>query len=90
MAEVETLPVAIASADLADLAELRDWAANSDRSLDDLLADAIQEYLERGRRWIAETDVGLEDIRQGRVVSHEQILRDIDERRRQFGIKAAE
>lgn len=87
MASDETVPVTIAS---ADLAELRAWAANSDQAIEALVAEAIQDYLDRGRRWIAKTEVGLEDIRAGRVVSHEQILRDIDERRQRYRPHAAE
>lgn len=74
----------------AELAELQRWAANSERPLEALLDEAIQEYLERGRRWIAETEVGLDDLREGRSVGHDQILRDVEERRRRFRSQAAE
>ena len=49
-----TEPVTIALSD-ADLAELRAWAETSERDLESLLQEAVQEYLQRGRAWIADT-----------------------------------
>lgn len=82
-----TIPVAI---DAADLAELERWAANEGRTVDALLKDAVAAYLAAGRRWIAETELALDDVRQGRAVPHEQIVRDVAERRSRFRSQAAE
>lgn len=87
MADEATIPLTI---DKADLAELTEWAANSERTLDALLAEAVQAYLAKGRRWIAEVEIGLDDVRNGRVVPHEQIVRDVEERRRRYRTQAAE
>lgn len=81
------IPVAI---EAADLAELERWAQNEGRSVDALLKEAIEAYLAAGRRWIAETEQALDDVRQGRAVPHEQILRDVAERRTRFRSQAAE
>jgi len=74
----------------ADLAELERWALNEGRSVDALLKDAVAAYLAAGRHWIAETEIALDDVRQGRAVSHEQILRDVADRRTRYRSQAAE
>jgi predicted transcriptional regulator len=37
----------------SDLAELREWAKNSERDLENLLHEAVQTYLQRERAWVA-------------------------------------
>ena len=37
----------------SDLAELRNWAKNSERELEALLQEAVQAYLQHGRAWTA-------------------------------------
>lgn len=69
-----------------DLAELREWASNSELSLEALLQEAIANYIERTRRWI-------EDIRkadEGPSYTLEEVKAHLAERRRHYRGEAAE
>lgn len=44
----------------------------------------------QARRFLADLREGLEDIAAGRVVSHEEVMRDVEKRRRRYRPSAAE
>ena len=69
----ETSPVGfeVASDQLAFLQQL---AARNDRPLDELLAEAVERYVEWRRDFDEGIERGLADARAGRVVSHEDML----------------
>ena len=70
----------------ADLADLEDWARNSARSVEDLLEEALQQYLRHTRDDIADLDRRLA----GPEYEHEEAMRILAERRRQRRAQAAE
>jgi hypothetical protein len=70
----------------ADMAELREWARNSEISLETLLQEAVARYMERTRQWI-------EDIREADEspsYTLEEVKAYLAERRRQYRGEAAE
>ena len=70
----------------ADVRTLREWAANSELSLETLLQEAIAGYMERGRAWI-------EDIREaekGPFSTVEEVQARLAERRNRYRDQAAE
>jgi hypothetical protein len=74
-----------------DIAEIDRWLSNPDASLDELRkqypflsSDAEARHMLQGLRR------GLADIEAGRVVPHEHIVRDMEERRRRHRPSAAE
>ena len=73
-----------------DIAEIDRWLGDPNAPLEDLMAQfPFLATKAQARRFLEEVKVGLEDVRAGRVVSHEQIARDIAERRRQSRSRAA-
>lgn len=75
----------------ADIAALRAMIDGPDAGLAAFLAD--RPYLRtahEARDDLARLIVGLEDVRAGRVVSHAQILADVEARKRRYGTQAAE
>jgi len=74
-----------------DIAEIDRWLSDPDASLDALReqfpflgSDAEARHMLQGLRR------GLADIEAGRVVPHEQIVREMEERRRNYRPSAAE
>lgn len=70
----------------ADLSDLRAWAKNSERPLEALLQEALQQYLRYTREDIAELDRRAA----GPEIEHEEAMRLLAERRRQWRGEAAE
>jgi predicted transcriptional regulator len=70
----------------ADLAELREWANNSETSLDTLLKEAIDSYMERGRAWIEE----IREAEKGPFSPIEEVQARLAERRSRYRDEAAE
>ena len=74
-----------------DVAAINRWLIDSDAPL-----DALREQFpflhsdEEARTFLAEIRQGLEDIEAGRVVPHEQVVRDMEARRRRSRPNAAE
>jgi len=67
-----------------ELAELEQWARNSERPLDELLGEAVHAYVERQRAFAAAVQEGLDDIRAGRTISSEELHDHMAEVKRRF------
>ena len=77
------IPLEIAAADLADLEE---WARNREEPVELLLQEALQQYLRYTRD-------DIDDLRRrmaGPEIDHEEAMRMLAERRRQWRGEAAE
>lgn len=73
-----------------DVADLQPWLAG-ERSLSELTTHyPFLRTEDQAQRFLASVAEGLADVRAGRTVPHEQILRDVEDRRRRFGLSAAE
>jgi predicted transcriptional regulator len=70
----------------ADLAELREWARNSERSIEALLQDALQRYMSRTRDWIEE----IKEAEKGPFSSVEEVKARLAEQRSPYRDEAAE
>jgi predicted transcriptional regulator len=70
----------------ADMAELREWARNSELSLETLLQEAIARYMERTRQWIEE----IREAEKGPSYTLEEVKAHLAERRRHYRGEAAE
>jgi predicted transcriptional regulator len=70
----------------ADMAELREWARNSERSLETLLREAIERYMERTRQWIEE----IREADEGPSYTLEEVKAHLAERRLRYRGEAAE
>lgn len=70
----------------ADMSELREWARNSELSLEALLQEAIARYMERTRRWIEE----IREADEGPSYTMEEVKAHLAERRRHYRGEAAE
>lgn len=70
----------------ADMAELREWARNSELSLEALLQEAIARYMERTRQWIEE----IREADKGPSYTLEEVKAHLAERRRHYRGEAAE
>ena len=70
----------------AELAELREWAKNSEQSLEALLHDALQGYMARTREWIE----SIREADKGPFYSLEEVQAHLTERRRHRRSHAAE
>jgi predicted transcriptional regulator len=70
----------------ADMAELREWARNSELSLEALLQEAIGRYMERTRRWIEE----IREAEKGPFSSVEEVKARLAEQRSHYRDEAAE
>ncbi len=68
-----------------DLAYLRQWADESERELDDVLSEAVGRFVQWRREFDTAIEAGLEDVRAGRLVSHEAMLAHRAEQRRKAG-----
>lgn len=69
-----------------DLLTLREWARNSEVSLETLLQEAIARYMERTRQWIGE----IREADEGPSYTLEEVKAHLAERRRNFRGEAAE
>jgi hypothetical protein len=78
-----SVPIEIAEADLADLEE---WARNSESSVAELLQEALQRYLRYTREDIAD----LRERMKGPSYSLEEVKAHLAEQRRHFRGQAAE
>jgi predicted transcriptional regulator len=70
----------------ADMAELREWAANSKLSLEALLEEAIAGYMERTRIWIEE----IREAEKGPFSPMDEVRARLAERRSRYRDQAAE
>lgn len=74
-----------------DIAWVDEQLADPEASFDTLRADfPFLRTPEQARRYLEGIREGLEAVRDGRVVPHEQIVREAEERRRRYGPHAAE
>lgn len=74
-----------------DIEQVERWLAMPDAGFEELRDDL--EFLRspaHARRYLTGVREGLEAIRDGRVVPHEQIVRDMEERHRRYRPDAAE
>jgi predicted transcriptional regulator len=69
-----------------DLSTLREWARNSELSLEALLQDAIARYMVRTRQWIEE----IREADEGPSYTLEEVKAHLAERRRHYRGEAAE
>lgn len=69
-----------------DASTLREWAHNSELSLEALLQDAISRYMERTRQWIAE----IREADESPSYTLEEVKAHLAEQRRHFRGEAAE
>jgi len=72
--------------DEADMADLREWARNSELSLEALLQQAIARYMERTRQWMDEIRAADESP----SYTLEEVKAHLAERRRHYRGEAAE
>ncbi|HYG46759.1 MAG TPA: hypothetical protein VD846_02360 [Allosphingosinicella sp.] len=70
----------------ADMAELREWAHNSEESVDALVLQALQRYMAAVR----EDDADLDRRMEGPFHEHEEAMAVLGERRRRRRSEAAE
>jgi predicted transcriptional regulator len=70
----------------ADLAELREWAANSERSVEALLQEALERYMIRNRVWIEE----IKEAEKGPFSSAGEVKARLADRRSRYRDEAAE
>ena len=74
-----------------DIAAIDRWLSDPDAPLGELREQfPFLRSDTHARRFLAEIREGLEDVAAGRVVSHEQVMRDVEERRRGRRPSAAE
>lgn len=69
-----------------DLLTLRQWAKNSELSLEALLQEAIARYIERTRQWIEE----IREADEGPSYTLEEVKAHLAEQRRHYRGEAAE
>lgn len=74
-----------------DVAEIDRWLTDAEAPIGELIEryPFLRSEAE-ARRFLAKIKAGQEDVRAGRVVPHEQIRRDMAERRRRYRPSAAE
>ena len=70
----------------ADMAELREWAVNSERSIEALLQEALQRYMGHTRVWIEE----IKEAEKGPFSSAEEVKARLADRRSRYRDEAAE
>jgi len=74
-----------------DVAGIERWLDNPDVSVAEIMADLPFLRTEsEAKDFLASIRSGLDDIRLGRAVPHEQVVRDMEERRRRYRTSAAE
>lgn len=78
-----TVPLEVAA---GDLAELEEWARNSECGVSDLLQEALQQYLRYVRADIAD----LRERMKGPFYPLEEVEARLEERRRRYRSEAAE
>jgi len=72
--------------DETELLTLREWAANSEVSLEALLQEAVAGYMDRTRTWIAE----IREAKKGPFLPLEEVEARLAERRSRYRDEAAE
>jgi predicted transcriptional regulator len=70
----------------ADMVELREWAANSERNVEALLQEAVARYMERTRQWIDE----IREAEKGPFSTVEEVKARLAEQRSRYRGEAAE
>jgi len=70
----------------ADVGTLREWAKNSELTLEALLQEAIQGYMERTHHWIEE----IKEAEKGPFYTLEEVQTHLAERRARYRNEAAE
>jgi len=70
----------------ADMAELREWAVASERSVEALLLEALERYMNRTRAWIEE----IKEAEKGPFSSAEEVKARLADRRSRYRDEAAE
>ena len=70
----------------ADMLTLREWARNSELSVETLLLEAIARYMERTRQWIEE----IREADESPSYTLEEVKAHLAERRRHYRGEAAE
>ncbi len=65
--------------DAEKVAKLDSIAKAMDRDRSYLLNEAVESYLNEQQRFIAMVKEGLEDVRAGRTISHEEVKRMVSE-----------
>ena len=65
--------------DAEKVAKLDSIAKAMDRDRSYLLNEAVESYLNEQQRFIAMVEEGLEDVRAGRTISHEEVERMVSE-----------
>lgn len=83
MGKMTPLTVEVAEADLADLQE---WARNSEQTVGDLLKEALRHYLE----YVRADHADLEQRRQGPSYTLEEVIAHLTEHRAHLRAQAAE
>lgn len=74
-----------------DIAWIDEQLADPKASFEDLRAELpFLRSAAHARRFLEEIREGLEDVAAGRVVPHEVVARDVEERRRRYSSDAAE
>jgi len=74
-----------------DIAGIERWLDNSDMSIAELMAELSFLRTEAdAMNFLASIRAGLNDVRSGRSVPHEQVVREAAERRRHYRASAAE
>jgi predicted transcriptional regulator len=74
-----------------DVAEIERWLNDPDAPIGELREQfPFLRSDAHARRFLAEIKEGLEDVAAGRVVSHEEVRKDVEERRRRHRPSAAE
>jgi hypothetical protein len=74
-----------------DVAGIERWLDNPAVSVAEVMAELPFLRIEaEAEEFLASIRSGLEDIRLGRTVPHEQVVRDMQERRRRYRASAAE
>lgn len=74
-----------------DIAEIDRWLSDPHAPIGELMAELpFLQSEAHARQFLEDVKEGLEDIRAGRIVSHERVVRDMEERRRRYRASAAE
>ena len=74
-----------------DLAQVDRWLGAPDAGLSELCADLpFLKSEDHARDFLQHLRKGLVAVREGRTVPHAKVAKDVEERRRRFGVHAAE
>jgi hypothetical protein len=74
-----------------DIAGIERWLDDPEVSVAELMAELpFLRTKAEAKEFLASIRAGLDDIRHGRTVPHEQVVREMEERRRRYRASAAE